>query len=709
MMTNVVNLLGYDNILDYQQKITGAISCYTEKFIKGDDSVESINVITDYFISNNKWHIDFFGNISQLKSQYNNYEMKARSKNIIFNFSNPELNREMKYVFHNKILCNEWSISYAIVTQSKYSKHLAQFMNDKYPKVTSLLDLDIEKTNFEWTDWVGNKGLKLIELNSALIKSTGKTYYKKTSVVSFFYNIYLFLSEVMDTREEWIKDTWNIRNLEHLGIKYDKTITVYTINFNVIENTCLKNGVKEYFKQRLISRHNFSWGTAVNYMTYLPGFLNFIVKLEPKWNTLKYLKRKDILKYLEWLNIYVKENLTQRNANPNSYKITALSNINRFLYDIQLREYDIAPLEDIRKLIYPEDKPKKYKKDADQIDYIPDFVLNQIFNNINNLYKDNISIVWIMYKTGLRISDVLGLTQDCLIKLNNKFWIETDIEKTYVKGHRIPIDDELANMLAVLIDNAKLNSNDDNNPEKFIFVRYTGKRKGSPYLRSHIQMNLNIFAREYSITDENGVIYHFKNHAFRHTYAVKLLNGGADILTVQELLAHASPEMTMRYAKLLDDTKRKAFDTAVKQGVFSFDIGGRLHEETNGEVPNDVLDMLWTNHKLNAIDTPYGTCLQRSKGKCTFAKQPPCLTCNGGNPCKDLGVGIFEGDIKKYEIHINSTKALIEQAKVFSRRDMAKENEELLDIYENIYNTISNGSIVYGKLERLIKKGDTND
>ncbi len=40
-----------------------------------------------------------------------------------------------------------------------------------------------------------------------------------------------------------------------------------------------------------------------------------------------------------------------------------------------------------------------------------------------------------------------------------------------------------------------------------------------------------------------------------------MLNGGADVLTVQELLAHASPEMTLRYAKLLDDTKRKAFES----------------------------------------------------------------------------------------------------------------------------------------------------
>lgn len=131
MMTSIVNLLANENILDYKQKITSAISGYTEKFINGDNSVESINVITDYFVSNNKWNINFLGNISQLKSKYNNYEMKAGSKNIIFNFSDPELNRKMKYIVHDKILFNGWSISYAIVTQSKCSKHLAQFMNVK--------------------------------------------------------------------------------------------------------------------------------------------------------------------------------------------------------------------------------------------------------------------------------------------------------------------------------------------------------------------------------------------------------------------------------------------------------------------------------------------------------------------------------------------------------------------------------------------------
>ncbi|RDY27056.1 hypothetical protein CHL78_010565 [Romboutsia weinsteinii] len=134
-----------------------------------------------------------------------------------------------------------------------------------------------------------------------------------------------------------------------------------------------------------------------------------------------------------------------------------------------------------------------------------------------------------MFKAGLRVSDDLELTHDCLVKLNNKYWITIDIEKVYVEGHRIPIDDELANMLAVLINDFKQYSNEDNNPKNYIFVRYKGSRKDKPYCQKWIRSVLNLFAVDYNITDELGNRYHFKNHSFRHTYAIKMLNGGADI------------------------------------------------------------------------------------------------------------------------------------------------------------------------------------
>ena len=101
--------------------------------------------------------------------------------------------------------------------------------------------------------------------------------------------------------------------------------------------------------------------------------------------------------------------------------------------------------------------------------------------------------------------------------------------------------------------------------------------------------------------------------------------------------------------------------------------------------------------------------MQRKNGKCTFAKQPPCLTCNGGKPCKDLCIGAFEGDINKYEILITSTTSTIETAKMYDRSEMIKENEELLKLYKDIHSTILGGSLIYGRLDKLKKEGEKHE
>lgn len=702
MTTNTINIFRQNTVNNSNDKITETLSKYTEKKVNKNKSVTYTEIPTNYFLDNNKWHIDFFADIEQFKEQVESY--KYSNKNLSFSFNNENLNKEIKFIVYSKLFSDEWGLQAVLITQMQFIRRLAEFINDKYPNTNSFKELNIEKVTIQWIDWLDNLNIATTIKQVTCSKIYEKDIYYKSPIANFLETIIKYFNTLTDEREEWEKDKWDVRNLEEYGISYTKSSHAYYLDFEKINNLKMRKEVKKYIKQRLIANNKFSWGSARNYLKFIPLFINFICELESTWSDLKGLQRQHILKYIEMLNIYAKENLTRKNTKSKQYVAMSLSYIQKFLSDIQLREYDIAPIKNVRVLIFPEDKPKVPKKSNDQIDYVPDFVLEQLFDNIDNLHKEVIPVVYAMFKTGLRISDVLELTHDCLVKLNNKYWIKTDIEKTYVEGHRIPIDDELANMLAVLIDNSKEYSNQDNNPENYIFVRYKGSRKGKPYNQQWIQKQLNLLAINYNLTDELGNRFHFKNHSFRHTYAIKLLNGGADILTVQELLAHASPEMTMRYAKLLDDTKRNTFDKAVKQGIFSFDGSDKLKEENDGEIPSDIIDMLYTNHKLNAISIPYGTCMQRASGKCSYAKHPPCLTCNNGSPCKDLCVGAFEEDTIKYEILINSTKTIIENAKMYNRTEIASENEELLKLYEDIHSKISQGNIIYSRIDKLKKK-----
>ena len=66
--------------------------------------------------------------------------------------------------------------------------------------------------------------------------------------------------------------------------------------------------------------------------------------------------------------------------------------------------------------------------------------------------------------------------------------------KNLCKDHKVPIDEQLADIVAVLIRNSKERSNDDNNPNKYIFVRYSGTRKGRPFIRGWVQGKLNELA-----------------------------------------------------------------------------------------------------------------------------------------------------------------------------------------------------------------------
>lgn len=692
--------------IGFHEGLQKELSTYLEKIVHKDGSVSIEQVKNPYFLVNDKWNVNDVGEIKQFGEIVSNYNYSR--KNIHFRFINPSINLEVKYVYYQQLFNDLWSIKSIFNAQGPFKK-MTEFLNEKYPKLSSLLNLDIEKVERAYLFWLNEKGV-----NTHVIKKSEiyKDSVLKTSVASFLRTVYTLLSQYTDHREEWEKDRWDVRILnDKYGIDYSKSKTAYYIDFSRI-NKSIREQVKKYVKQRLLSKNNFSWGTAGIYLIILPKFFTFLFALEPTWKDLKALKRTHIVKYIEYLHEYAKNNIKRRNSHPERYVNETLSTLQKFLEDIQRYEYEMAPETHVRLLIFPEDKPKRRKKSIDQIDYIPDFVLEQLFTHINDLHKDVQPVVWVAFKTGLRISDVLGLTNDCLVKLNGQYSIETDIEKTYVKGHRIPIDDELANILAVLICKSNQLSNQDNNPEGYIFVRYRGQRKGLPYDQAFIRRQINILAKRKNITDENGNLFHFKTHQFRHTYGVKMLNGGADILTVQELFAHASPEMTLRYAKLLDNTKRKAFESVMKQGIFSFDLNGEVQEIRAGEdIPTDILDALWQDHKLNAMDNPYGTCHARLNGNCPHMEAPPCLTCGDNQtPCKDLAVGFSELDQQKYELHVKTATKAIEIAKQRGREDIAEKNEKNLQRYQNILNTLQEGNIIFGRQDRMKRKlGTQND
>ena len=59
-----------------------------------------------------------------------------------------------------------------------------------------------------------------------------------------------------------------------------------------------------------------------------------------------------------------------------------------------------------------------------------------------------------------------------------------------------------------------------------------------------------------------------------------------NLLHVQKWMAHASPEMTLIYARLLDETMRKSWEEATKQGLFRIDQQNKLKRIDITEIEN---------------------------------------------------------------------------------------------------------------------------
>ncbi|MDT2643395.1 tyrosine-type recombinase/integrase [Enterococcus dongliensis] len=680
---------------EYEAKLRAILSSYTRKEILADGSVQETIIEDDYLLMNDVWKFDFFVNLPQFRKRLLEYRENPVNHifSITFNSVNPILNLELKCLYKLKLFSEEWAI-YSSFQKHTHRYRIINFMRLFYPKSSSLKELDIDEAEEKYVNWLRETGIEVTEERKYRIGRPVEI--RKVRTAAFLRSSYNSIMHYLDDRPLWIRDIWRLKDFQDIfDFEYHKSSPQGFIRFDSIKNDTLKQILKEYIKDRLLGKRHMSWHSAQAYAKTLSRLFNVISPTGYEKKVVRNLERKDILSFIEWAHCYYIENKLNGVDN---YLNNCMGIIQKFLEELQLIEHREAPKKSIRQLINPEDFPKYTQRR--QVNSIPDSVLEQLFGNLHHLHPEVIPIVWITFKTGLRISDVLTLTDKCLITLNDSPYLQLDISKTKVHNHRIPIDTHLADIISFLIKKCELETNRDNNPKRYLFVRLTGSRKGRPFIQGFVREQLNILAITRNIVGEDGEIYRFRMHEFRHTYAVKLLNNGADILTVQELLAHASPEMTMVYAKYSDDSKRKEFEKVLASGAFEFSQNGLLQKIEPDQLNKESLDSLWQNHKLNAIDNPYGTCLARLNGKCPFINEPPCLSCNNGNPCNDLAIGLSDLDSEKYQLHIKTMTRTIELLKKNGRIDLVKKNEHLLKKYTDIENKIMQGSIIYGRSQR---------
>lgn len=141
--------------------------------------------------------------------------------------------------------------------------------------------------------------------------------------------------------------------------------------------------------------------------------------------------------------------------------------------------------------------------------------------------KRDTAILETLYATGVRVSELTGL------ELNN-IYSEIGFMRVVGKGNKerlVPLGEAAQKALELYIDEARpYLVNDPEITRNKIFLN----RFGGPLSRMSIWNIVNKAA------DKAGIEKDVYPHIFRHSFATHLLEGGADLRAVQEMLGHAS-------------------------------------------------------------------------------------------------------------------------------------------------------------------------
>ena len=287
----------------------------------------------------------------------------------------------------------------------------------------------------------------------------------------------------------------------------------------------IKDALSEY-KQYLIVEKGFSKNTIYSYLRDLIAFSNFIGE-EYEINQIENINK-------EHIHLYLKELSKTNCTNSISRKLVSL----RMLYIFLVKENIVK-----ENLMSSFTLPKRDKKlpivlsEEEMIEILDGIIVCDAISSRNRC------MVELLYATGMRISELLNLT---LKDLN----IKMGFIKVIGKGNKermIPIGSYVGEILEQYINDYRAEFNIKN--DSLLFFNKHGQRLSREEFYSILQ----------TIVNSTSITKKVSPHTFRHTFATHLLENGADLRSIQELLGHSDISTTTIYTHISNQKIRSEY------------------------------------------------------------------------------------------------------------------------------------------------------
>ena len=160
----------------------------------------------------------------------------------------------------------------------------------------------------------------------------------------------------------------------------------------------------------------------------------------------------------------------------------------------------------------------------------------------NKQGERNRAILETLYSCGLRVTELINL------KISNINFKEGYI-KVIGKGDKerlTPIGSNALKYISIYVNEIRIHQKISKNHEDFVFLNNRGSKLS----------RVMIFTLIKRIVDKVGIKKKVSPHTFRHSFATHLIEGGADLRAVQEMLGHESITTTEIYTHLDRDYLR---------------------------------------------------------------------------------------------------------------------------------------------------------
>jgi tyrosine recombinase XerC len=280
----------------------------------------------------------------------------------------------------------------------------------------------------------------------------------------------------------------------------------------------------EKFIRYLEIEKNYSAHTILNYKLDLTGFNKFIAGTE--------LEKIDYLSLRKYLAVLKEKNFSNRTV---ARKLSSLRSFFRFL----CREGYIKtnPI-----LMLSSPKLEKHLPSfmtEEEVSRLIDSAFAKTPGDLAGL-RDR-AILEVFYSSGLRISELVGLNLGDIDFISGILKIRGKGKKERI----VPVGETALSVIRKYLEKRKKQS-------ETLFLNNHGRRISSRGVRFLLVKYLKASGTKPGVSA----------HTFRHSFATHILNRGADLRTVQELLGHANLSSTQIYTHLTTDKLKSVYDKA---------------------------------------------------------------------------------------------------------------------------------------------------